>query len=153
MPSMKLSPLLLFLILLIVLVISVLFGKMLNMEGFVSFGKSLETMDTILIPEYSTTKQVYKVYDNLYYDYDNGNFEQKTITLTNSGDIDGFNENGFKAYTLDETPRSIDQVAMFVNGVRVDRNTYTVNGRSVTYNKNVTSYSGSVIIRFDYFIN
>jgi hypothetical protein len=100
------------------------------------------------------------VYENIFdmvmemiLDYDNGNFEQKTITLTNSGDIDGFNENGFKAYTLDETPRSIDQVAMFVNGVRVDRNTYTVNGRSVTYNKNVTSYSGSVIIRFDYFIN
>jgi hypothetical protein len=100
------------------------------------------------------------VYENIFdmvmemiLDYDNGNFEQKTITLTNSGDIDGFNENGFKAYTLDETPRSIDQVAMFVNGVRVDRNTYTVNGRSVTYSKNVTSYSGSVIIRFDYFIN
>jgi hypothetical protein len=70
--AIKLSPLMLFLLLLIVLVISIAFGNMLNLEGFISFGYSNNTMDDMQIPQYSSA-YVNKLYDNIFYDPKNGN--------------------------------------------------------------------------------
>jgi len=71
--SFKISPLILFLILLIVLVVSVIFGKLLNLEGFVSFAQSKNSSETIKIPQYSSRTHVYKLYDNIFVDNNNAN--------------------------------------------------------------------------------
>jgi len=71
--TIKLSPLMLFLLLLIVLVISIVFGNILNLEGFVSFGYNVNNLNNINIPQYNTTKTVNKLYDNIFYDNKNGN--------------------------------------------------------------------------------
>jgi len=45
---------------------------MLNLEGFISFGKNNTSMDTMSIPQYSSS-YVNKLYDNIFYDPKNGN--------------------------------------------------------------------------------
>jgi hypothetical protein len=47
--NIKLSPLMLFLLLLIVLVISITFGNMLQLEGFITFGQNNTIMDNMQI--------------------------------------------------------------------------------------------------------
>jgi len=73
---MKVTGLLLFLILLIVLVVSVIVGNKtgyLQKEGFINYGKSVPAGDSFTIPSYSSTNQVTKLFDNLFYDQANGN--------------------------------------------------------------------------------
>ena len=73
---MKVTGLLLFLILLIVLVVSVIVGKRtgyLQKEGFISYEKSVTAGDSFVIPTYSSTNNVTKLFDNLFYDQANGN--------------------------------------------------------------------------------
>ena len=74
---MKVTALLLFLILLIVLVVSVIIGKSVWKEGFISYKKSSNSAQSnpyaLTIPTYSTNKQVTKLFDNLYFDTGNGN--------------------------------------------------------------------------------
>jgi hypothetical protein len=78
----------LFLILLIVLVISIVFGNMMNLESFVPFGQSVNVMDTINVPQYNKTKTVYKLYDNLYFDDKNGNLIEVNSSSQVSGSSD-----------------------------------------------------------------
>ena len=73
MKGIKLTPLLLFVLLLVVLVISVTFGKMGNMEGFVAFQKEKSPLDKVWIPQYSKNEQVHKLNDNMFFDSRNGN--------------------------------------------------------------------------------
>lgn len=86
MSSIKLSPLILFLILIAVLVISYIFGYKIN-EGFVSFEKSKASLDSVMIPGYSTKNSVYKLYDNLYFDQINANLIEVDSTAFN-GNVD-----------------------------------------------------------------
>ncbi len=74
MKGIKLTPLLLFILLLIILVISVVFGKMSNMEGFIAFQKDKSPLDKVWIPQYSKNEHVYKLNDNMFFDSRNGNF-------------------------------------------------------------------------------
>jgi len=76
MSSIKSTPLVIFLILLIVLVISVIFGYRANAEGFTSYQFTKQPIDNVWIPQYtaqSSTSTVYKLYDNLFFDNKNGN--------------------------------------------------------------------------------
>jgi len=73
MKGIKLTPLLLFVLLLVVLVISVAFGKMGNMEGFVAFQKEKSPLDKVWIPQYSKNEMVHKLNDNMFFDSRNGN--------------------------------------------------------------------------------
>ena len=73
---MKVTGLLLFLILLIVLVVSVIVGNKsgyLRKEGFINYQKTLQVNESFAIPSYSSTNQVTKLFDNLFYDQANGN--------------------------------------------------------------------------------
>jgi hypothetical protein len=75
---MKITPLILFLILLFVLIISMLFGNsflLKKREGFVSFGYDNNENTKINIRQYSAdvNKQVIYLYDNLYFDGTNAN--------------------------------------------------------------------------------
>ena len=97
--AIKLSPLMLFLLLLIVLVISITFGNMFNLEGFISFGYSNNSMDDMQIPQYSSV-YVNKLYDNVFYDPKNGNLiEVDGITYGNA-------VTGNTVSTLYVTPRT-----------------------------------------------
>lgn len=76
----KFTPFILFLILLVTLVISMLFGNSWllsrkNTEGFVSFGYNNKNVMPVYIPQYSAdvNKKVIYLYDNMYFDGANGN--------------------------------------------------------------------------------
>lgn len=74
---MKVTPFILFIILLVVLVIAILFRNILPLysaEGFVSFSNNINTLHPVVIPPYSTTSStVVKLYDNLFFDTLNAN--------------------------------------------------------------------------------
>jgi hypothetical protein len=72
--SIKLTPFILFLLILVVLVISIIFGNWFSRkEGFISFAGNKRSLEKVSIPHYSTSKPVYKLDDNLFFDYTNGN--------------------------------------------------------------------------------
>ena len=79
---MKLTPFILFLILLFVLVISIVFSRFLPLinskEGFISFKKDTNSLNYVYIPQYSSqtstsNSTVVKLYDNLFFDTKNAN--------------------------------------------------------------------------------
>jgi hypothetical protein len=72
MASIKLTPLFLFLIMIVVLVISYIFGYK-SEEGFVSYNQNQGSMYTVMIPFYSCNNTTTKIYDNLYFDPINAN--------------------------------------------------------------------------------
>ena len=86
---MKLTPLMLFLILLFVLILSILFSKFLPLssmsEGFISFSYDKKPIDYVSIPQYPTSSpSVLKLYDNLFFDTKNGNVIEVDGTCTSS---------------------------------------------------------------------
>ena len=75
---MKLSPLFIFLLLVIVLVISVIFcrycmnSSIFEREGFVSYEANVAPTNSVKIPQYGP-QPVIKMFDNLFFDQSNGN--------------------------------------------------------------------------------
>ena len=135
--SFKISPLILFLILLIVLVISVIFGKLLNLEGFVSFAQSKNSSETIKIPQYSSTTNVYKLYDNIFVDNNNANLIE--VDSTTYGNAVGGNTDltGTSITTVYATSRDGDTksyASVVTNGVvravRTDKSLITTKSRA-----------------------
>ena len=93
---MKLTQFTIFIILLIVLIISVYFSKYLSylsIEPFISYNyKANVDLDTaqVIVPPYSTSRSIYKVYDSIYYDPQNGNvLELFGTPYTNTVDTTG----------------------------------------------------------------
>jgi hypothetical protein len=90
---MKLTNFTVFIILLVVLIISLFFSKWINVEPFISYNYTANTnisSNQVSVPPYSTTKSVYKVYDSIYYDSQNGNvIELFGTPYTNSVDTTG----------------------------------------------------------------
>jgi hypothetical protein len=82
-------------------------------------------------------------------------FESETITITDNTPvtITSFNAATSQVFDLNFTPRSLAQVAMFLNGERVPRDKFSLSASEVTYTKTITNYQGSVDVRFDYFKN
>jgi hypothetical protein len=83
-------PIFLFLLLLIVLVISVLMGNTITLttkESFVSFQEKKNPIDLVQIPTYSTTANVVKLYDNVFFDNKNGNVIE-VDSSSSTGNID-----------------------------------------------------------------
>jgi hypothetical protein len=73
---MKVTALILFLILLIVLVVSVIIGKNVGSlwkEGFVTYQESVSAGNSFVLPTYSSSNTVTKLFDNLFFDQKNGN--------------------------------------------------------------------------------
>jgi hypothetical protein len=96
--SIKITPLVLFLLLLVVLVISVLFSNtFLFKEAFISFKQSTNPLDGVNIPTYSKTARPYKLYDNLFIDPNNGNLIEVDSTGTN---IDETGESIINTYVV-----------------------------------------------------
>ena len=72
-PNIKLTRFSVFVLILFVLVIFIMMGSFCNKESFVAFQKEEPVLNSVFIPQYSKTKNVYKLYDNLYFDNKNGN--------------------------------------------------------------------------------
>lgn len=111
--SIKLTPFILFLIILIVLVISIIlgnrasFGKasfgsgsfgsgsfgsasfgsaIVGKEGFIAYGGDKRPLNKVWVDQYSTSKTVYKLQDNIFFDSTNGNLielDAAALTETN----------------------------------------------------------------------
>ena len=88
---MKITPMILFLIILIVLVISIVIGnQFMNTEGFIAFQYSKQPADNVAVTCYSSTRQVTKIEDNLYFDQTNGNLiELDGTAYTTAADSTG----------------------------------------------------------------
>jgi hypothetical protein len=70
MKRMKFPPLAIFILLLVVLIFTAIWGKYIP-EGFIAYNKAAADMSTVTMPYYG--KSVYKLYDSLYFDATNGN--------------------------------------------------------------------------------
>jgi hypothetical protein len=72
MKILKLTPFVIFFLLLVVLLISVMFSYVIP-EGMIGYNKNAGIMSQMAVPPYSSTKQIYRVYDSIYYDPNSGN--------------------------------------------------------------------------------
>jgi len=86
----KITPLFLFLILLVVLVISALVGnRFIGKEGYVSYQETKTPREMVVIPTYSTKHETVKLYDSLYFDNKNGNIiEVDSTSYAVNGNVD-----------------------------------------------------------------
>ena len=99
--KLKFSPLILFIILLVVLIFSTIICKTCflnsnNAEGFVSYQYDKDTainpntMYNVSLPQYSTKNTVTKLYDNLFFDVLNGNvIEVDSLQYSTAGNVSG----------------------------------------------------------------
>lgn len=104
MTSIKITPFVLFLILLIVLVISAVLGSYYN-EGFISYEFPKQPIDLVAIPQYSTNNKkdnitTYKLFDNLFFDNKNGNIIE----------VDGTSIEPSEAIKFDNTGRTVTSI-------------------------------------------
>jgi hypothetical protein len=115
--KLKFSPLLLFIILLVVLIFSTIICKtcFLNAsktEGFVSFQKDKDTTSNtntlymVNLPQYSKTNTVAKLYDNLFFDKLNGNL----IEIDSKYYVTSGNVSGNVSTIIDTTGSSISNI-------------------------------------------
>jgi len=106
MVNIKLTPIALFVLILFVLVLSVVLGKWLPLnlieEGFVSFQKTVEPNNLLIIPEYSNSRNVYKVYDNVFLDINNGNI----IEIQGAPFVETVDTSGTSISEIDIIPRN-----------------------------------------------
>ena len=93
---MKITPFLLFCIILIVLVIFTIvsnnYAQQNNKEGFLAYQETAASNSSIIIPQYSPSSQVNKIYDQLFFDNNNGNLIEVVSPADatgNSPDITG----------------------------------------------------------------
>jgi len=113
---MKITPLLMFLLLLVVLVLSVVIckhcfgGKSSEQEGFVSFDTNTASLDEVSIPQYSMKTTVSKLYDNIFFDSANGNLIEvnaPNFTTSSSRPSSSSSGNVITSNTIDTTGKSI----------------------------------------------
>ena len=106
MVNIKLTPIALFVLILFVLVLSVVLGKWLPLnlieEGFISFQKTVEPNNLLIIPGYSSSRNVYKVYDNIFLDINNGNI----IEVQGAPFVDTVDTSGTSISEIDIIPRN-----------------------------------------------
>jgi hypothetical protein len=69
----KISPLILFIILLVVLALSAMIKSYMGVEGFITYNHASAPFSTKTVEIYSTDNPVTKIYDDIYYDPRNGN--------------------------------------------------------------------------------
>ena len=116
---MKLTPFILFLLLLFILVISILFSRFLPLnnskEGFISFSQNKKSLDFVYIPQYSSSSNsntVVKLYDNLFFDTKNAN----VIELDGSSYTAG---NTVTGNTDISSPGNLDNKGISITGTYV----------------------------------
>lgn len=135
---MKISPFVLFLILLIVLVVSIIVGRKIGYEGFVSYQQSTNPGNNFVIPSYSQNT-VYKLYDNLFFDSVNANLLEIDSTKYDSTKGDDVIGNTILTTTI--IPRSSGIGTNYSGNVSVMSIPQTSIGTSITNNYNNFVYN------------
>ncbi len=77
-----------------------------SQEGFISFQHDAGALDTITFPIYSSTRKVYKLYDNVFFDNQNGNL----IEVDGKAAIENTDEQG---------NMEVDQIGSSINKIHV----------------------------------
>lgn len=128
---MKLTPFILFLILLFILVISILFSKFLPLnnskEGFISFNKNKNPLDYVYIPQYSSSSNtVVKLYDNLFFDTKNSNVIEVDGSAFVDGNVTVVGNSSISSQTnLDNSGISISGVYVITRDGSINQSPYT----------------------------
>ena len=131
--SIKLTPFILFLILLIILVISSIFGKSLIVEknGFQNnlyegFQEGMITNGLISgpMPHYSTSNNVWTLYDNINFDDKNGNLIEVSGIISNVNDDTGGNTITNNSVTTIVTDRTGGTSTNYVTTKDTSQNLY-----------------------------
>ena len=128
----KLSPLILFIILVLVLALSAMIKNYMNKEGFITYNYDSALFSTKTVGIYSSENPITKIYDDIYYDPRNGNVVvvYTKDAYTNAGSVDA---DGKKIKSIEIVPRknvANNQVVKYENNT-VDK-TVTENGVSVS---------------------
>jgi hypothetical protein len=85
----KLTPFIVFLILLAVFILTFYFCNRMNTEGFIAYNESSSALNQLYIPQYSSTNLVYKIHDSIYFDNKNGNVIELFGTLFSDSSTSG----------------------------------------------------------------
>lgn len=100
----KLTPFIVFLILLAVFILTLYFCNRIKLEGFIAYNKSSSALNQLYITQYSSTNLVYKIHDSIYFDNKNGNVIELFGTMfsdaSNSGTMPTTNVVDTKGSTL-----------------------------------------------------
>ncbi len=102
----KLSPLILFIILLLALALSAMWKTYLEKEGFITYNKESSPFSTKTVGIYSTENPVTKIYDDIYYDPRNGNI----VVIYTKNQVQGSNSDtdGTTIKSIEIVPRKYD---------------------------------------------
>ena len=137
---MKLSPLLLFLLLVLILVVSVIICRNCAYplsEGFVSYAANVEPSKEVTIPQYSNTS-VIKMYDNLFFDNKNGN----VIEVDSSRFLGNVNASGlYLSGNVDIAGSSISN--LYISTRDDYRKTYSTSTSSAIPEANIATVTSS----------
>jgi hypothetical protein len=142
---MNITPLLLFLILLVTLILSSIFSKYINLnsnsnsntETFVNFNYNTTPLKYVYIPQYSTSSSnVVKLFDNLFYDTTNGNLiEVDGVPLSgNTGNTSP------SSLSFDYNIDNIDNKGLSINSI------YVITRDGNSSDKYRTSCNGNVML-------
>lgn len=91
------TPLLLFLMLLLILVFAAYWGNSsalrswVNPEGFIGFNSDSPPVSRVVVPLYDSSKQLIKLYDNMYFDNVNANVVEVMGNQADSGNVQASN--------------------------------------------------------------
>jgi hypothetical protein len=109
----KLSPLLLFFTLLIVLVIATTVKRFgLVSEGFIGYLKDASSFSLQTVKAYDNTQNIYKLYDDIFYDNRNGN----VVIVTASPYTSAADTTGASVSSIDVAPRRLDPAYTYSRG-------------------------------------
>jgi len=128
----KLSPLILFIILLVVLALSAMIKSYMGTEGFTTYNYGSALFSTKTVGIYSSENPITKIYDDIYYDPRNGNVVvvYTKDAYTNAGSVDN---DGKKIKAIEIVPRknnTSNQIVKYENNT-IDK-TATENGATVS---------------------
>jgi hypothetical protein len=128
----KLSPLILFIILLVVLALSATIKSYMGTEGFTTYNHGSAMFSTKTVGIYSSENPITKMYDDIYYDPRNGNV---VVVYTKDAYVDAgsVDNDGKKIKAIEIVPRNnntSNQIVKYENGT-VDK-TATENGATVS---------------------
>ncbi len=109
----KLSPLLLFFTLLIVLVIATTVKRWgLVSEGFIGYLKDANSFSSQTVPAYDSGNAIIKLYDDIFYDNRNGN----AVIITASPYVNTSDSTGASVSSIDVIPRKMDPIYTYTRG-------------------------------------
>ena len=113
MSGIKLSPLFIFLLMLIVLVVATTVKRWgLVSEGFISYLKNSDSFSLQTVKAYDNTANIYKLYDDIFYDQRNGN----VVVLTSTKYTDTADTTGSSVSEVAIVPRDNDDISSYKRG-------------------------------------